>query len=253
MLPGNTVFLAGGKSYGKGSVTLTAGATWTVDPTFDPTKNTVECYAAGGGGAGGYQYCGLGGAGGGYSKISNLPLTPGSIVDMAIGLGGAGGGRAAAGTAGGDTWFVSAATALAKGGGAGQYGNASKPGAAGGAAADGVGDVKYSGGAGGGTNFATPRSGGSGGGGGAGPNSDGTHGTDQNGSGNLGLPGGPGGGGLAGAGGRGGDGLTYGSTIPVVGGNYGGGGGGGGLGGTINAQTTGAKGGDGVIKITWGQ
>lgn len=178
----------------------------------------------GGGGGGGVDSDGEGGGGGGgYSIRAPGPaITPGETYDIQIGLGGG------PGISGEDSWFRSSAVILAKGGAATQ----SRNGGLGGAALDGVGDTKYSGGNGG------PSSGiGSGGGGGGtagGPTSDGNHGNST-----ITPTGGAGGSGTGhfGAGGNGGN---FGNNGQTPGGsNTGAGGGGGGAGATAGSGKNG--------------
>jgi hypothetical protein len=99
-----------------------------------------------------------------------ISLTPGTGMSYSIGAGGAGGAAAGnAGAVGGDTWFSSSTTLMAKGGGAGPtIGTANV--AAGGAAASGFGTTKWSGGS---STGVTGGNNGSGGGGAAGPDADG--------------------------------------------------------------------------------
>lgn len=177
--------------------------------TAPPGVYSPSCalWAAGGGGAGNLvTYGGGGGGGGAYSKKNSIAVTPGQVISGNVGASGG------SGAAGGDTWFSSQSTALAKGGAGGAVGTLTAGGAggAGGASASGVGDVLYSGGvgSGGGALF------GGGGGGGAGSTGAGTASPNQN-----------GGAGTVQYGGNGADGAgaTASATTP---GNYGGGGGG---------------------------
>jgi len=92
--------------------------TWAVPSDWNDANNTIECIGPGADGGSNY-----GGGGGAYAKLLNLNLTPGSNVSYSIG------------THGGDTWFVSTSTVLAKGG-SGQNG---------GSATTSVGSVKVSG------------------------------------------------------------------------------------------------------------
>ena len=111
------------------------------------TSITVEVW--GGGGTGGSRTssssAGGGGGGGAYSR-SVLSVTAGTNINYFVGAGAA----AVTGTngsAGQDSWFSSNITVMAKGGSSGL--NNKADGAAGGDAASGYGDVKYSGGKGG--------------------------------------------------------------------------------------------------------
>lgn len=204
--------------------TFTSSTTWTCPAGV--TSVQVECWAGGAGGGCVYGAVSFGnsanaGGGGAYSKLNTYSVTPGNNYTVTVGTGGAGGDAAGAvnGQPGGDSWFSTSGTVLAKGGTGGQSNIGSTHNfvtSAGGAAASGIGDVKYSGGVGGyGCTLAAPThltsgSGAAGGGagstgdGGAGgngtPNTDGTTGT-----------------GTSVGGGNGGVGSTAGST-------YGGGG-----------------------------
>lgn len=116
---------------------FTSSGTW-VAP-IGVTSVEVECWGGGGGGAN----SGMDGAGGGgaYSKKSSISVTSGNTYTVTVGVGGSSG---SPGSGGGDSWFNSNGTVLAKGGNAGG-GSAGS----GGAAASGVGDIKFSGGNGG--------------------------------------------------------------------------------------------------------
>lgn len=149
------------------------------------TEVVVECWGGGGGGGRGYgdqYYGGSGGGGGAYSK-KTVVVAPASVYDYAVGAAG----NANGGT-GGDTWFSSTETVLAKGGAGGKGGTTSQTGGAGGAAASGVGDTKYSGGAGA-SNYSF---GGGGGGGSAGTAANGNAGSGTSGGAAV-TGGGPGG------------------------------------------------------------
>lgn len=121
-------------------LTSTGAGTWTVPTDWVNTDNSIEVIGGGGG-----ESTSAGG-GGAYSKVTNVTLTPGASVNYAVGAGGNG-------VDGGDTFFgnttLVGSTVGAKGG---------KVDGTGGAAADGIGTDKFSGGAGS-----------SGGGGAAGP------------------------------------------------------------------------------------
>ena len=180
--------------------------------------------AIGGGAGGGIDDEGEGGGGGGaYSKILNFAITPGIPYTVSRGAGGL------PGVNGGDTYFDSPTTVMAKGGTAGSGRN----GGAGGQAASGVGSTKYDGGSGG---TSTGASAGGGGGGG----SAGSVGAGGNGAANSGSTGGAGGtwGGIpsysGGAGGNNGiNGVTQSSS------RLGPGGGGGGAGATSGSGRAG--------------
>lgn len=170
-----------------------------------------------------------GGGGGAYSLKSGIAVTPSTGYTAYVGT-------AVAATNGEDSYFVDAATCMAKGG----IAATTATGAAGGAAASGVGDTKYSGGNGG--NGAAGRGGGGGG------SSAGTGANGNNGSGeSLGIGGAgataPTGGGN---GGRGGDSNPAGTNAQP--GSQPGGGGGGR--GRTDTQSSGV-GGDGKVAITY--
>ena len=233
------------------TVYLTSDTSWTVPSDWNSSNNSIEVIGAGGGGQTASSFFpGSGGGGGGFSKIANLPLTPGSHVVYAVGVGGA------AGSAGGDTWFngvsLNAAAVGAKGGG----GGAVNAGGRGGSAALGIGSTKLSGGDGGTIGY-NP-AGGGGGGGAAGPNGSGAAGaSDDTGGAYAGNGGGGNGGGKAGnsqaftTGGSGGnayDGSAGGAggTTTTEGGNGShGSGGGGGAGASVGPGTAGGAGGAG--------
>jgi len=140
--------------------TYTASTTWTAPAGV--TSVDVEVW--GGGGAGGGQNLssdgGGGGGGGAYSKVINVAVTPGNTYTVTVGTGGVG---VAGGTggSGGDSYFINAATVMAKGGAGGAPSTGTPPAAAaGGAAGAGVGATKFSGGNGGqGRNNSTGRGG----------------------------------------------------------------------------------------------
>lgn len=118
---------------------------------------TVECW--GGGGRGGARTTGnnvalAGGGGGAYSK-SDLSVTPGDTYNLNVGAG-----SASANSPGGDSWFGSTTTLLAKGGQS--VANNSNTSGAGGLWSDCIGDTRLNGG-----NGATGTGGSFGGGGGS--------------------------------------------------------------------------------------
>lgn len=125
---------------------LTSGSSWSVPADWNNANNTIDAIGGGGGMSGAD-----GGGGGAFARKANITLTPGSAVSYSVGLGagvGFGGGGplrdrktapvgTGTGTAnGGDTWFQSHSTLLAKG----------ANGPIGGSAGSSVGDLKYSGG-----------------------------------------------------------------------------------------------------------
>lgn len=147
----------------------------------------VECEGGGGGGGKGETLnSGASGGGGAYSKLNVFPVTPGQNINYSVGIAGLHVNGSNAGLPGGDTWFDSTGTVLAKGG---QGAVDVDTGGAGGQASAGVGDVKTSGGnganAGAGGNGAAPL----GGAGGSGPGNPGGNGTAPGGGGGSGGPG----------------------------------------------------------------
>lgn len=187
---------------------VTTTGTW-VCPT-GVTSVTVDCWGGGGGSTGGsFGGSGRGGAGGGaYSQKVNIAVTPGNSYTVTVGVGGTGGSvGSGAGTDGGDSWFSTTGTVLAKGGGTTGTGGAS---------GSGVGNTKFSGGDGGACADNTGAFGGGGGGGG------GTTGNGGNGTASSGVStNGVGGTGTSVGGGRGGDGGS-GSGVAIRGGGGGG-------------------------------
>ena len=182
----------------------------------------------GGGGRGGScttNGVGGGGGGGAYSR-SVMAVTPGQIIPYSLGLG------SSTIAAGGDTWFSSPSTLMAKGGGS--VADNTLTGATGGAASSGSGQIKYSGGDG-----ASGVTGSYGGGGGS---SAGTAAIGNAGSGSTST-----GGTAPAGGGNGGNGAT--SNGNGSAGNIPGGGGGGARRGNTGSYTGGA-GANGQITIT---
>jgi subtilisin-like proprotein convertase family protein len=171
------------------------------------TSVTVKCYGAGGGGGRRGTTGVSGGGGGGAYASSTISVTPGTIYPIFVGAGGVSGSPS---TAGGDSYFSSAATVMAKGG-SGLAINTQTGGTAGLASAS-VGSTKYDGGTGG-----TGSSSNAGkGGGGAG----------TGGAGQAGGVGSTNGAGTATGGGNGGNGKTATQGDGTAGSAYGGGGGG---------------------------
>jgi hypothetical protein len=123
--------------------------TSTLAPT-GVTSVTAEVWGGGGGG-GGQNLSSDGGGGGGGGAYSKQVVTvvPGNNYTVTVGTGGTGSTGCTASTAGGDSWFSSTATVLAKGGSPGACSTGTPPaGGAGGATASGVGTTKFSGGQG---------------------------------------------------------------------------------------------------------
>jgi hypothetical protein len=201
---------------GTATVIFLATGTFTVPTGI--TSVIVECWAGGAGGApDGTTNGGNGGGGGAYSR-STLAVTGGNTYTVTVGTGGA---SNAAGT---DSWFNTSGTILAKGGTI----------STGGAAASGIGDVKFSGGDG-----AAGAVAGAGGGGGGGA------GDASNGGAASGATGGTGGTAGGGNGGNGGPTSTVGSPGVVPGG----GGGGGGF--NVLGTSNGGAGANGKVTIQW--
>lgn len=229
------------------TVFLTSGTSWTVPDDWDSTNNTVEVIGGGGnGGADVFRIIGGGGGGGGaYSKVTNVTLTPASVVSYAVG------------GAAGDTYFCNASTNCGSISGSsvivGAKGGSSatlNAGGAGGAAASGIGTTKYSGGAG----ANRTALGGGTGGGAAGPGGAGGAGSA--------TTGGTGGGGAGGAGGASGSSPAAGSAGTEWDATHGSGGGGGAHSGISTGASGGLYGGggggtsgagrQGIIAITYG-
>lgn len=240
-------------------VYLTNGTSWTVPSDWNSSNNSIEVIGGGAGGvSGGSNDPGPGGGGGAYSKITNLALTPGANISYSIGAGGA------TDQSGGDTYFnganCAASSVCAKGGAVGAGINT--PGGVGGAAASGVGTVKYSGGNGGDASAGITHNA-TGGGGAGGPNGNGANGGDASGNGAAGSTGGGGGGGGSdGSSNNGDDGGAGGDNYAATGGGAGGtvgspggvdgtagGGGGGAYGDNFNTGGDGA--GDGGHGTEW--
>lgn len=183
-------------------IIITGGTTFTANTDFNTSNNWVVCIA-GGGGAGmanatGANVAASAGQGGSWAQKFNLPINPGDIISLGVGLGGAGATtNPTAGTAGANTWFngTSLASCLcgAQGGAPGVTSAATATG--GSISQTVVGDFTAQGGAGGNQQVTTD--GGAGGGGAGGPGGNG-------GAGGLG--------GAAGEGGAGGGGASGGTA-----------------------------------------
>lgn len=154
-------------------LTNTAATSWTVPSDWNSSNNTIEVIGGGAGGSLGLlapEFYSVGGGGGAYSKVTNVSLTGGVSVGIQVGDGGT------AGSNGEDTWLCSSTSNCASIGGSAvvvgaKAGVLTSTGGTGGAAASGVGDVKYSGGNG--AIAAATFAGAGGGGGAAGPNGNG--------------------------------------------------------------------------------
>ena len=144
----------------------------TFTPLTGATQVLASLWGAGGSGAGGGASLGGGGGGGGAFSRGTTSVTPGTPYTISIGAGGAAAASGGNGNTGGDTYFNTSGTVMAKGGSGGTAGGA---GGAGGAAASGVGTTKFSGGAGGAVSTSTS---GGGGGGAAGSGSNGSNGAN---------------------------------------------------------------------------
>lgn len=216
------------------SVSFSATNTWQCPSGVSSV--TVECWGGGGAGGGANSTTNTGGGGGGgaYSK-SVLTLTPGTIYTVTVGAGGVGVSNANGGV-GGDSWFSTTGTILAKGGGAGLL---AATGGSGGASGSGVGTTVFSGGNGG-TSSAGPSMASGAGGGSAGSTSIGGNGTTgTGGAGSAGT-----GGGAAGAAG-----LVAGTSGAGNAGNFPGSGGGGAT--TTATARAGGNGGSGQVIVTF--
>jgi hypothetical protein len=94
--------LNGGSSGGiNGMAYITASTSWTVPSGI--TK--VHAYVVGGGGGCNPNHSGYGGAGGGYTE-DVVPVTPGSIIPITVGVGGINPGGGGTGTAGSASYFL---------------------------------------------------------------------------------------------------------------------------------------------------
>lgn len=128
--------------------TFTTSTTWTA-PT-GVTSVTAEVW--GGGGGGGGQNLGSdggGGGGGGAYSLQVVTVVPGNNYTVTVGGAGTGNAGCTASIAGGDSWFSTTGTVLAKGGSPGACSTGTPPaGGAGGASGSGVGTTKFSGGQG---------------------------------------------------------------------------------------------------------
>jgi len=230
---------------------LSTNGTFTV-PT-GVTSLKVECW--GGGGGGGWtnnsgQSSG-GGGGGAYAK-SNLIVSPGQTFAYVVGIGGNGGNASSVVKDGGDTYFGSPSTVMAKGGLG--VANNSTPGASGGQASASVGNVitRNGGNGGNGTGSGSCHASG-GGGGGAGSDASGGNGANGAVGSGLCLNGGTGGvGGTGGSqlGGNGGTGASAGGN-GGSGNAYSAGGGGAKTAWLLGSSQNGGFGSGGIIRVTY--
>ncbi|MFZ1332355.1 MAG: PKD domain-containing protein, partial [Flavobacteriales bacterium] len=203
------------------SQTFTSNGTFTVPAGV--TQVTVECW--GGGGQGSTRSTngrGGGGGGGAYAR-SVLTVSSGNYT-VTVGSG------SNSTSPGGDSWFSTSTTILAKGGSSAA--NNSENGATGGSAAASIGTVKFAGGDG----ADAPGSSGGGGGSSAGTAANGVDATNVNGA-NAPTGGGDGGDG------RNGNGTGFNGSAP--------GGGGGGAERTSGGSKSGGDGGDGQVIVSY--
>lgn len=206
------------------TTTVTYTSSSTITFPHGVTNVTVECWGAGGRGATRTSSGrGAGGGGGAYS-MSVVPVTYGTTYTINVGTG------SNNTSAGGDSWFDSSTTVMAKGGNS--CGNNSTTGATGGSAFASVGSTKYNGGNGANASGSLTGGGGS------------SAGSGNNGNGGLlnagGIP--------PFEGGAGGDGTSS-SNANGFDGNAPGGGGGGAR--RTSGTRNGGTGGDGMVRITY--
>jgi len=216
------------------SVTYSTPGSSTFTVPFGVTQITVEVWGAGGTGGsidgnGSNYWLGAGGGGGGAYAKKAITVTPCSTYSYTVGAG------ASSSSAGGDSFFLSTGTVMAKGG-LSAPGGQSSAGALGGSATLSIGDVTYSGGNG--ANGTSSSTYGVGGGSSAGSGSNGNSGSGSSGG------AAPTGGGAGGNGKTGSDGSGSNGGSP-------GGGGGGALNSSNNILRSGGQGGDGQVKISW--
>lgn len=203
-------------------ITFTANGTWVAPAGVTSVK--VETWGAGGGGGRVITGAASGGGGGAYSINPTYSVTPAASYTVVVGAGGPGASNGS-GTDGGDSYFDSSTSVMAKGGkGGGTVGSGTVTGALGGAAASGFGTTKYSGGNGGNASSNGSSSGGS------------SAGTASNGTNDGAAP--PTGGGQGGAGANGSQSGS--GSAP-----------GGGGGGNQNGNSPAGQGADGKVKITY--
>jgi len=207
--------------------TSSGNTTWTVNDTVANGSIFVEVWGGGGGGITRTSSGAAGGGGAGAYSASAFVVANGSVFNISV----AGGGSA--GNYGGDSYFNTTSTVLAKGGTSAAANTVG--GQPGGTIALGVGTIKYAGGNG------SSISGANGGGGG------GAAGTNQTGGNASGSTGG-----TAGRdGGNGGAGATGAGNDPGLPGSNPGGAGGGGK--SSGGTGTGGTGGTGMVRITWAE
>jgi len=236
-------------SFGQTSTqTFTVSSTWTCPSGV--TSVQVECW--GGGGAGGsamgttsYRGSAGGGAGGTYVR-STVSVTPGTVYTVTVGDGGIAPASTfvdGAVSSGGDSWFSSQSTVLAKGGNGGVSVKCSTSNLLGsgglGSTSGSIGNTIYKGGDGyTSTSYVSGTGYGGGGGGSGGTSSDGNNATSKTGA--TAVSGG-------GAGASGGVGGANGSSASI----NSGGGGGGAQAASSTSYRAGGNGGSGKVILTW--
>jgi hypothetical protein len=234
---------------------LTSGSSWTVPSDWNSSDNTIEVIGSGGEHRANPSASG-GNGGGSYSRISNLALTPNSMVSFQVGVSGIDALHGAA------TWFNGTSISNASVSAAGGCSTTSTTNCANNISSN-VGSLINKGGKGG--NTATSFT--SGGGGAAGPNGNGDRGSDSGttkggagGAGDAGFGGAGGPGSIGGLGNGGSGGTEYTASNGDKAGSGGGGGGaaiqggtGGGYGGGAAGSTTSVAdpGAGGLIVITY--
>lgn len=219
-------------SFSQTTQTFTVTSTW-VCPAGVTSVN-VQCWGAGGGGSSTNSTGNRGGGGGGGAFAANaaISVTQGTTYTVTVGTGGA------ANTAGGDTWFSTNLTVLAKGG-AGATNNSSTAGA-GGSSTNSIGTIKAAGGNGGTGSSTNSNAGGGAAGLGSGAGLAGGNASGATaGTGNSGIASNPG---------TGAAGVAL-ANVGLLGVNYGGGG----SGSYSNNSTVraGGAGAPGYLTITW--
>jgi hypothetical protein len=229
---------------------ITSGTTWTVPANVSSINVTCIGGGGAGGGAGSAGRQSGGGGGGALAQTNNIAVTDGQLFNISVGAGGLGANNVA-GPPGGDTWFSSATTIMAKGGAGGaRHGN----GGQGGQAAASFGSLTRNGGNGGNPGNGSADCGGcgaGGGGGAAGTTNVGNNGGNGSTSGNTGGPGGVFRNNYGGAGGQGTNNGGNGTSASNAANNFGGGGGGGKQASFFGSQQRGGNGQQGAIIITY--
>lgn len=218
-----------------GQNSYNANGTWTAPTNLKNNTVKVEVWGGGGGGAlSNNANTGASGGGGGAYSVKNVTVVPGNTYSFNVGANGLGGSNntSRSGQAGG--WSGFNANEVYAEGGKGGVGGPGNAGGAGGDANNGVGDTKYSGGAG--YTVAVNTKPGGGGGAAGGNAAAGNNATSQTGA--TGAGGG-------GNGGNGGNNNTAGNDGSLPGG------GGGGSGNRTTGTKLGGTGSTGLVIITW--